>query len=101
MSVTFHRIYEIAHILEVSVAVQLSKSERGTRESKAEAFKRLAEKRTNGVLERLRVLGNLSNPHAYEYSDEDIRAVFGAIEREVRVTKAKFEDRRRRQFTLS
>jgi hypothetical protein len=71
------------------------------RETKRDAFKRLAEKRTNAILGRLRVLGNLSNPHAYEYTDEDIRAVFSAIEQEIRTTKLKFADRRKREFRLS
>jgi hypothetical protein len=72
-----------------------------TRETKRDTFRRLAEKRTNAVIERLRVLGNLSNPHAYEYTEDDVRAMFSAIEREVRVTKLKFEDRRKREFRLT
>jgi len=70
------------------------------RETKRDTFRRLAERRTNGVLERLRVLGNLSNPHAYDYTEDDIRAIFSAIEQEVRATKLKFADRRKREFRL-
>jgi hypothetical protein len=69
-------------------------------ETKRDAFKRLAERRTNGVLERLRVLGNLSNPHAYEWSDEDVRVIFSAIDRELRVTRGKFDAMNRREFKL-
>ena len=47
-------------------------------ETKGEAFQRLAERRTNAILDRIRVLGNLSNPYAYEYSDEDVRLIFVA-----------------------
>jgi hypothetical protein len=69
-------------------------------ETKRDAFRRLAERRTNGVLERLRVLGNLSNPHAYEWTDDDIRVIFGTIERELRSTRGKFDSMARREFKL-
>lgn len=69
-------------------------------ETKAEAFKRLAEKRTNAVLDRIRVLGNLSNPYAYEYTEDDVRAVFAAIDHELRLTRTKFQNQRRREFKL-
>lgn len=69
-------------------------------ETKREAFRRLAERRTNAVLERVRVLGNLSNPYAYEYSDEDLKAIFGAIDNELRLTKLKFQNQRKREFKL-
>lgn len=71
------------------------------KETKHETFRRLAERRTNAVIERLRVLGNLSNPHAYEYTDDDVRAIFSAIEREVRLTKLKFQDRQKKEFRLT
>lgn len=70
------------------------------KESKQEAFTRLAEARTNAVMEKLRVLGNCANPYAYEYTDEDIRKIFAAIEREVRATKAKFGAGTRPEFRL-
>ncbi len=69
-------------------------------ETKRDAFTRLAERRTNGVLEKIRVLGNLSNPYAYEYSDEDVRQIFGAIEAELKLTKLKFQNPKRREFKL-
>jgi hypothetical protein len=69
-------------------------------EAKREAFKRLAERRTNAILDRIRVLGNLSNPYAYEYSDEDVRLIFGTIEQELKVTRLKFQSGRRREFKL-
>jgi hypothetical protein len=67
---------------------------------KREAFVRLAERRTNGVLEKVRVLGNLSNPYAYEYTDEDVRKIFSAIEQELRRTRLKFQNHKKRQFKL-
>lgn len=69
-------------------------------ESKRDAFLRLAEKRTNAVLERIRILANCANPYAYEYTEEDVRKVFGAIERELKLARAKFERNRTREFRL-
>ena len=69
-------------------------------ETKREAFLRLAEKRTNAVLERIRVLSNCANPYAYEYTDEDVRRIFAAIDQELKIARAKFQDQRRRYFTL-
>jgi hypothetical protein len=70
-------------------------------ETKSEAFKRLAERRTNAILDRIRVLGNLSNPYAYEYTEDDVRAIFTAVEQELKLTRAKFQNQRKREFKLS
>ena len=59
-------------------------------ETKDAAFKRLATKRTNKVLKSLQLLGNLANKRNYAYTEEDYKAMFGAIEEEYRLTKAKF-----------
>ena len=71
------------------------------KETKRDAFLRLAEKRTNAVLERVRVLSNCANPYAYEYGEEDVRKIFSAIEKELKVARAKFDQGHRRKFTLS
>jgi hypothetical protein len=55
-----------------------------------EAFLRLAEKRTNAVIEKVRVLSNCSNRYAYDYGDDDVAKIFSAIEAEVRAARAKF-----------
>jgi hypothetical protein len=70
-------------------------------ESKREAFRRLAEKRTNSVLERIRVLSNCSNPYAYEYDEEDVKKIFSAIEKELRIARARFQNQQKREFRLA
>lgn len=70
-------------------------------ETKREAFLRLAEARTTAILERIRILGNCANPYAYEYTDEDVRRIFSAIEKALRATKAKFQEERRSEFRLT
>jgi hypothetical protein len=67
---------------------------------KSEKFRRVAERRTNAVLESLRVLGNCSNRSTYEYDEAEVRKIFSAIERELRDTKAKFQAGNRQRFTL-
>lgn len=71
------------------------------KETKRDAFLRLAERRTNAVLERIRVLSNCANPYAYEYGDEDVRKIFAAIEKELKVARVKFDQSRRSKFKLS
>ena len=69
-------------------------------ESKRDAFRRLATRRTNAVIERLRILGHCANPWQYEYSEEDIRKIFRAIDAELRTIKAKFRNSSKSEFQL-
>ncbi|OGH70587.1 MAG: hypothetical protein A2754_03125 [Candidatus Magasanikbacteria bacterium RIFCSPHIGHO2_01_FULL_47_8] len=69
-------------------------------ETSRERFRRLATLRTNGVLKRLKVLGNCSNRNAYEYDEEDINKIFSEIERKVKEVKAKFHFPKKRDFKL-
>lgn len=62
-----------------------------TENEKKERFKRVAESRTNRIIDQIRLLGNCANRSNYEYSEEDIRKIFNAIEGELRVTKQKFQ----------
>ncbi len=68
--------------------------------SKRDSFKRLAERRTEAILEKLRVLGNLANRSVYDYSDEDVQKIFEALEQELRVVRGKFRTTERRRFRL-
>ena len=70
------------------------------KETAHDRFVRLATKRTNAILDKLRVLGNCSNRSAYSYTEEDIDKIFSAIERELKDVKSKFQTVRSRKFTL-
>lgn len=61
-------------------------------ESKREKFIRLAEARTNKILNMIQLLGNCSNRKSYEYTDKDIDEIFSAIEKELKITRKKFSD---------
>ena len=71
-------------------------------ETKRERFVRIAEARTNKILEMMRLLGNCSSKGNYEYTDEDIKEIFGALEKELKNTKNKFLglDAKEERFTL-
>lgn len=68
---------------------------------KSERFVRIVEKRTNKIMDDLRLLGNCANKSNYEYSDEDVKKIFSTIEQELKKTKAKFtESQKKNKFTL-
>lgn len=69
-------------------------------ESREERFKRIAAKRTNAIIKKIRLLGNCSNKNSYEYKEEEVKAIFTAIERRLRFAKKRFADGERKKFTL-
>lgn len=72
-------------------------------ETKREKFVRLAEARTNKIIDMLQLLGNCSNSSTYDYTQQDVDKIFAAIETEVREAKKKFnkiESRKSSRFTL-
>ena len=71
-----------------------------TEETKHERFKRIASKRTNQILDRIRILGNCSNKSSYEYSEEDVNRIFAEIDKQLRFMKAKFLAGKREKFKL-
>jgi len=69
-------------------------------ETKSEAFRRLATKRTNAVIDKLRILGHCANPWQYEYSEGDMKKIFRAIDAELRAVKVKFRNSSKSDFQL-
>lgn len=72
-------------------------------ETKREKFVRLAEARTNKIIDMLQLLGNCSNSSVYDYTQQDVDKIFTAIEAEVREAKKKFnkiESKKSSRFTL-
>lgn len=59
-------------------------------ETKREKFIRIAEARTNKIISMIQLLGNCANPASYEYTEKDVSDIFGAIEKELKVAKTKF-----------
>lgn len=69
-------------------------------ENRQERFKRLATQRTNAVLEKLRLLGNLSNKANYDYSEEDVKKMFIVIENQLKAIKYRFSGNKKVKFSL-
>ena len=69
-------------------------------ETTEERFKRIAIARTNAVLDRLRILGNLSNRQMYSYSEDDINKIFKAINSQIKEVRAKFNSEKQKKFKL-
>jgi len=69
-------------------------------EEKSKKFKKLAENRTNQVLNTLRLLGNLSNRANYNYTEEEVDKIFSEIERKTKETKVKFHFSKKYEFKL-
>lgn len=72
-----------------------------TAEAKISRFYRIAERRTNRILEHLRLLGNTSNKTLYKYTDEELNKIFKAIDEKVLEIKGKFKtSKQKAQFKL-
>lgn len=50
----------------------------------------MAARRTKKILDQLDILANCSNKSNYEYTDDDVRKMFTAIENKTRSVKAAF-----------
>lgn len=57
---------------------------------KRQKFVELAEARVNKALKDIQLIGNLSNRSAYEFSEADIRKIFGALQKGLEGAKARF-----------
>jgi hypothetical protein len=61
-------------------------------DKKRENFVRLAEQRVNRALREIRLIGNLSNRAAYASTEEDVKKIFRALQKELEAAKARFGD---------
>jgi hypothetical protein len=59
-------------------------------ETKEEKFKRLAEKRVNVALDKIRLIGNLASPQ-YAFSPEKIEVIIAALRSAVTEIEEKFQ----------
>lgn len=65
-------------------------------ENKKENFKRIAEKRTNKILEQISKFQNLTNTSFYEYTDDQIESIFNAIQDELDKQRNFFKNTKKR-----
>lgn len=62
----------------------------GEKESKRDRFIRLADARTNKIINMINLLGNLSNTSSYEYTGEDVERIYNTILMELEKSKNRF-----------
>tara|TARA_Y100001978_G_scaffold86200_1_gene77227 strand:+ start:470 stop:697 length:228 start_codon:yes stop_codon:yes gene_type:complete len=58
--------------------------------SKREKFVELANKRVTSAIDKLRLIGNLSDKRYYEFNDKDTKQIFDALSKELNSIKTKF-----------
>ena len=61
-------------------------------ETREEKFKRLAESRVNAIIDKIRLIGHLSNRSNYSYNEAQVDAIFKAIHKELNAAKTKFSE---------
>lgn len=72
-----------------------------TRAARRDRFRRVAELRTNRILNDLRLLGNTANRTLYDYDRGDIEKIFTTIDKKMTETRGKFKTAsKERPFTL-
>ncbi len=69
-------------------------------DSKRERFKVLAERRTNNILNAIRILSHCSNRSLYEYQKDEVDRIFRAIDESLSDARSKFRERKKNRFTL-
>lgn len=60
------------------------------KETNRERFVRIAEVRTQKIIDMIDLLGNCSNQYNYEYTQKDVEKMFTAIECALKSSKARF-----------
>lgn len=60
------------------------------KETSRERFVRIAEARTQKIIDMIDLLGNCSNQYNYEYTQKDVEKMFTAIESALKSSKARF-----------
>lgn len=60
------------------------------KETNRERFVRIAEARTQKIIDMIELLGNCSNKYNYEYTQKDVEKMFSAIENVLKANKSRF-----------
>lgn len=60
-------------------------------ETRNDRFRRLAASRGDRLIREIALLGNLANRKNYTYTPDEVDALFGPIEAELRETRALFD----------
>jgi len=69
-------------------------------ETKEGRFQRIGEKRVQRVLDGIRSLSNCSNRRMYKWNNEQLKKIWTAIDKELRLCKESFEESKTEEFKL-
>jgi len=70
-------------------------------DEKKDRFRAVATRRTNNIIEQLRLLGNCANKHNYDYTDEEVNKIFKAVDEQLKETKLAFtKNKKKGRFEL-
>lgn len=92
---------EMKNVTVNNAEVQDAEPAAKANETKAEKFIRLGEYRMNKAIDVLGRLEHLANRSAYEYTAEQVEAMFGALENKVADVKAKFNTKKQDNTSFS
>lgn len=60
-------------------------------EKSREKFVNIAERRVNRTIKDIKLISNLSNRSNYKYTEDDVRAIFSALEKELKQARDRFQ----------
>lgn len=69
-------------------------------EIKSVRFRKIAQKRTNKLINDLRLLGNTANKNSYSYTDDQIDKIFSAVDTKLLEVKGQFRRSKNDRFEL-
>jgi len=72
-----------------------------SKENRTNRFKRVAEARTNKIINMLRLLGNCADTRNYEYTSEQYEHIFTAIQNELDKAKSRYISVPKKTFKFS
>lgn len=62
------------------------------KESPAQRFKRIAERRVNRAIKDLRAIANLANRSNYSYTDAQVKKIMRALRKEIGMLQSRFSE---------
>ena len=71
------------------------------KESRKEKFKRIASRRVQELLDKIRLLKNCSSRSSYAYTDEQVSKVFATINSELKSAREAFNRNKRKKKGFS
>jgi hypothetical protein len=76
------------YIVEDSATRRVTVLRRGDRDRRAK-FVELAQRRTTNAIRAIRVIGKLGNRLAYEYTEDDVKKIAGALSKEIEALRGR------------